>query len=493
MFRIDNDYVIDATITGGPARYINHSCAPNCITEVVTVEKENKIIISSCRRIQRGEELCYDYKFDLEDDQHKIPCHCGAVNCHFCDLPPSLSVSTTNFTVSEVCEEMSDVCPDNAERMKQQLVCREALTQPREDFKPELLHESGKPSFRFRCPGPGVFHCTLTGLVFVMTQEAELQYRTVQWDENLFLCAGKMPAGPLFDFQCSAKALCQLHLPHCETDALLSDGLLSVVHITDDGMSFIKLLQITETHVVVEVPHLSAFGVVWNFFGRFWKMTKPISSQVLLFLEQPNLKTKRQNLNVFLLPRNVPLEQVRAQHLDSKYIKAPSKCKLFKDQSYSVHCPAAYKIQPEEEEFDLEFGPNYHPTFEIRLPLNTEEVTIIVRDRKRTRVWKRVVDLTGNDFAETLSVPAEKKLKSVRKQFVDRIPAAVLAALLDKLLELGVIADGEMEEITATAKRAEKARMLIDTVKKKGTDASLALISALCEEDPCLSKELKLK
>uniref|UniRef100_A0A3P8WQ55 [histone H3]-lysine(4) N-methyltransferase n=1 Tax=Cynoglossus semilaevis TaxID=244447 RepID=A0A3P8WQ55_CYNSE len=81
MFRIDNDFVIDATITGGPARYINHSCSPNCITEVVTVEKENKIIISSCRRIQRGEELCYDYKFDLEDDQHKIPCHCGAVNC----------------------------------------------------------------------------------------------------------------------------------------------------------------------------------------------------------------------------------------------------------------------------------------------------------------------------------------------------------------------------------------------------------------------------
>ncbi|XP_061522122.1 histone-lysine N-methyltransferase 2C-like isoform X2 [Phycodurus eques] len=81
MFRIDNDYVIDATITGGPARYINHSCAPNCITEVVSVDKENKIIISSCRRIQKGEELSYDYKFDLEDDQHKIPCHCGAFNC----------------------------------------------------------------------------------------------------------------------------------------------------------------------------------------------------------------------------------------------------------------------------------------------------------------------------------------------------------------------------------------------------------------------------
>ncbi|XP_031692125.1 histone-lysine N-methyltransferase 2C isoform X3 [Oncorhynchus kisutch] len=81
MFRLDSEHVVDATITGGPARYINHSCAPNCITEAVSLERGVKIVISSCRNIQRGEELCYDYKFDLEDDQHKIPCHCGAVNC----------------------------------------------------------------------------------------------------------------------------------------------------------------------------------------------------------------------------------------------------------------------------------------------------------------------------------------------------------------------------------------------------------------------------
>ncbi|KAE8595665.1 hypothetical protein XENTR_v10015836 [Xenopus tropicalis] len=81
MFRIDNEHVIDATLTGGPARYINHSCAPNCVAEVVTFEKGHRIIISSNRRIQKGEELSYDYKFDFEDDQHKIPCHCGAVNC----------------------------------------------------------------------------------------------------------------------------------------------------------------------------------------------------------------------------------------------------------------------------------------------------------------------------------------------------------------------------------------------------------------------------
>merc|ERR1739838_84586 len=81
MFRINNDQVIDATLTGGPARYVNHSCAPNCVAEVVTFDKEDKIVIISIRKIPKGEELTYDYQFDFEDDQHKIPCHCGAWNC----------------------------------------------------------------------------------------------------------------------------------------------------------------------------------------------------------------------------------------------------------------------------------------------------------------------------------------------------------------------------------------------------------------------------
>ena len=38
-------------------RYINHSCAPNCVAEVVTFERVHKIIISSSRRIQKGEEV----------------------------------------------------------------------------------------------------------------------------------------------------------------------------------------------------------------------------------------------------------------------------------------------------------------------------------------------------------------------------------------------------------------------------------------------------
>ncbi|XP_063909689.1 histone-lysine N-methyltransferase 2C-like isoform X2 [Zophobas morio] len=81
MFRLDEERVVDATLCGGLARYINHSCNPNCVAETVEVDRDCRIIIFAKRRIQRGEELAYDYKFDIEDDQHKISCMCGAPNC----------------------------------------------------------------------------------------------------------------------------------------------------------------------------------------------------------------------------------------------------------------------------------------------------------------------------------------------------------------------------------------------------------------------------
>lgn len=57
MFRIDENVVIDATMAGGPARYINHSCDPNCFTEIIPTERGNKIVITALRKINSGEEV----------------------------------------------------------------------------------------------------------------------------------------------------------------------------------------------------------------------------------------------------------------------------------------------------------------------------------------------------------------------------------------------------------------------------------------------------
>lgn len=57
MFRLDENKVIDATLSGGLARYVNHSCNPNCVTETVQIDRENKILIIANTRIPRGVEV----------------------------------------------------------------------------------------------------------------------------------------------------------------------------------------------------------------------------------------------------------------------------------------------------------------------------------------------------------------------------------------------------------------------------------------------------
>ncbi|KAG1701350.1 Histone-lysine N-methyltransferase SETD1 [Nymphon striatum] len=79
MFRVDLDHIIDATKCGNLARFINHSCNPNCYAKVITVEGQKKIVIYSKQQINVNEEIVYDYKFPIEDV--KIPCLCGASGC----------------------------------------------------------------------------------------------------------------------------------------------------------------------------------------------------------------------------------------------------------------------------------------------------------------------------------------------------------------------------------------------------------------------------
>ncbi|XP_076592184.1 histone-lysine N-methyltransferase 2A isoform X6 [Chaetodon auriga] len=81
MFRIDDYEVVDATVHGNAARFINHSCEPNCYSRVITVDSQKHIVIFASRRIYSGEELTYDYKFPIEDASNKLPCNCGTKKC----------------------------------------------------------------------------------------------------------------------------------------------------------------------------------------------------------------------------------------------------------------------------------------------------------------------------------------------------------------------------------------------------------------------------
>ena len=79
FFKINEDYIIDATKQGNSARFINHSCAPNCYAKAINVGFKKKIVFYAKHEMKATEEITYDYKFPIEEK--KIPCLCKAPNC----------------------------------------------------------------------------------------------------------------------------------------------------------------------------------------------------------------------------------------------------------------------------------------------------------------------------------------------------------------------------------------------------------------------------
>jgi SET domain-containing protein len=82
LFIVDRKTVIDATRQGNSARWINHSCSPNC----EAVDDAGRIYIEAIRNIRAGEELTYDYNLLLEEPhtpaaKREHACLCGERNC----------------------------------------------------------------------------------------------------------------------------------------------------------------------------------------------------------------------------------------------------------------------------------------------------------------------------------------------------------------------------------------------------------------------------
>ncbi len=78
IFELNSKYDIDGTPNYNKAKYINHSCNPNCEVEI----SRGEIWIRSIKKIKKGEELSYDYGFEFDkDDYTDHVCKCSSKNC----------------------------------------------------------------------------------------------------------------------------------------------------------------------------------------------------------------------------------------------------------------------------------------------------------------------------------------------------------------------------------------------------------------------------
>jgi SET domain-containing protein len=92
LFILNTRWCIDASVGGNIARFINHSCDPNCVAWII----DNKIWIDALRTIEAGEELGYEYEYDFEpgytvEDLEFYKCECGSPKCRgtIVDVPKS--------------------------------------------------------------------------------------------------------------------------------------------------------------------------------------------------------------------------------------------------------------------------------------------------------------------------------------------------------------------------------------------------------------------
>ena len=76
IFALNDEQDLDGNVAWNPARFLNHSCASNCEAEL----QDDHIWIIARRDIQPGEEVTFNYGYDLAD-YRDYPCHCGSPNC----------------------------------------------------------------------------------------------------------------------------------------------------------------------------------------------------------------------------------------------------------------------------------------------------------------------------------------------------------------------------------------------------------------------------
>ncbi|XP_051719170.1 NACHT, LRR and PYD domains-containing protein 1 homolog isoform X3 [Ctenopharyngodon idella] len=397
-----------------------------------------------------------------------------------------------SFTVSQ----LRTIKTENIESKRAESLSGQTSSDDAEVFTPDHVQEDDedkhKNTYRFVCPHAGQFRCSLTNLVFVMEGEGEVLYKTVSWDPRLLDGLGQMKsAGPLYNIDCFHGSISRLHLPHCEISEENKDG-LAVAHLTGGNTAIMQPLQVTETHVMIDIRDLSIFGLI----KRMIFPPSPVAAQVLVFLRPITLRQRENILDVHLLPWNIPLSEVKDQHTENTHIKTSSKCSLTPATEYSLCCqPEESTVQPETEMFECNFGPNYHPTFEVFVNVNIEEVKLSLLDKTEGKeVWlprRILLTASGKDAVPT----AHKRLtesefvKKHRDKLIKRVSSVM--AIADGLRTKDMISDEMYREVCEAKTQNKKIRILFKVLDSGGPSVKTEFYGLLKDEEPYLVDDLE--
>jgi serine/threonine protein kinase len=114
IMALDNGVYLDARKKGGLARYINHSCDPNCKVERWKVRGILRAAVVTLRDLKAGEELTFDYQWERKRGRATTKCHCGSTKCRgTLELAKSLEEQRQQQELEGYCKKMTITADHN--------------------------------------------------------------------------------------------------------------------------------------------------------------------------------------------------------------------------------------------------------------------------------------------------------------------------------------------------------------------------------------------
>ncbi|XP_034087089.1 caspase recruitment domain-containing protein 8-like isoform X2 [Gymnodraco acuticeps] len=358
-------------------------------------------------------------------------------------------------------------------------------------LKPEVIcvDDEDTPIYSLQSDA-GPFECGVSGLRWVCKEKVSLKYQFGSWEEHMERMEALhfIPGGPLLDVTVIAGKLVEAYLPHwiCTENNPEVLGKFSVLHIDTCGDVVEPVSEVTPSHVKLSQPHFSPRGVLMRAGFRI-----KINCKVLIFKTNLAFLT----LHVYLIPSDPALQQtIKSKELSSGYkmIKKPYPQKSLKMGKYftlKANMDNA-EITPENLKLVYEGSdPNFCEVF-IENPDSNFKLTLT---HKSAPVWTCVI--RKDDYTNTGDIQGmyEEELARLRPELVRNMSRELINQLLDDLLMDGVLNDGEKDSVLQeNDTRADRARCLIDMVKRKGRAASRKIICHIQSRDPTLSADLGL-
>ncbi|KAL7838656.1 hypothetical protein AOLI_G00270600 [Acnodon oligacanthus] len=397
----------------------------------------------------------------------------------------------SGVSVSSSDSLVEDSSSTSAQHPYDEHVCAQ-LFKTAEGFIPEMAEYNSETEnsnmYRFLCPRSGQFQCSKTNLVFEMEGKGEVLYKIASWDPCFLDGLGQMqPAGPLYSVDCFEGSLSHLHLPHCEIQ--YEENQLVVAHFTGDNTEIIQPLNVTKTHVIINIQDLSLFGLL----KKIILYPSPINAQVLLFYKEMMDQQKRKKLHIHLLPENVPVKELEGKHKGSTYFETSSTCELIPGRRYRPLCDP-YASEPKVAKFKRDYGPNYHPTFVVFL--QAEEVTVSLLDEDGVEVWEpHQILLTTKKPGNTTKIsPFTSEAGAAfvdehRKELIQRVSSVM--EIVDCLHSKNMITEEMYSTIDAATPSQKQMRILYSVLDSGGTAVKEEFYEVLKKKQCFLVDELE--